>query len=148
MTYNQRNIAVSLAISILVLGYYLLRISQMILGGSFEAPNVYRLWGLMIAISIVATIGGVIVTQIVSAIVYQIRTREEEKFVEDERDKLIELRGTRVAYLAFSLGVLLSMLTMVLGQPPLVMFNLLIFFGLVSQILADLARLAIYRRGF
>jgi hypothetical protein len=40
------------------------------------------------------------------------------------------------------------MLTMVLGQPPLVMFNLLIFSGLTAQIFADLSRLLIYRRGF
>jgi hypothetical protein len=56
--------------------------------------------------------------------------------------------GTRVAYLAFSLGVLASMLTMVLGRPPIMMFTLLIFSGLVSQILADITRLVIYRRGF
>jgi hypothetical protein len=148
MSYNQRNIAVSLTISILVLAYYLLRVSQMVQVGSFEAPNVYRLWGLMLAISIAANIGGVILTQIVSAVIFQIRTNQEEKFVKDERDTLIELRGTRVAYWAFSVGVFFSMLTMVLGQPPLVMFNLLIFSGLTAQIFADLSRLLIYRRGF
>ena len=148
MSYEQRNIAVSLTISVLVLGYYIFRWVGMLSGGTFVAENVYRLWGVMIAISIAANIFGVIFTQIVSAIVYQIRTNKEEKFVKDERDQLIDLRGTRVAYLAFSLGVLVSMLSLVLGRPPLVMFSLLIFFGLVSQIAADVTRLVIYRRGF
>jgi ABC-type long-subunit fatty acid transport system fused permease/ATPase subunit len=120
----------------------------MMRAGGLVAEDVYRLWGLMIGISIAANIFGVILTQIVSAIVYRIRTNQDEKFIEDERDRLIDLRGTRIAYLTFSLGVLLSMLTMVLGRPPLVMFNLLIFSGLTAQILADLSRLAIYRRGF
>jgi hypothetical protein len=40
------------------------------------------------------------------------------------------------------------MLTFVLGQPPLVMFTLLIFFGVVAQILGDISRLVLYRRGF
>jgi hypothetical protein len=40
------------------------------------------------------------------------------------------------------------MLTFVLGQPPLVMFSLLIFFGLVAQVSGDVLRLYLYRRGF
>ena len=148
MSYQQRNIVVSLIISVLVLAYYLFRWAGMVAEGTFVAENVYRLWGVMIAISIAANIGGVILAQIISAIVYQIRTNQEEKFVQDERDKLIDLRGTRVAYLTFSLGVVASMLNMVLGRPPLVMFNLLIFSGLAAQIFADVSRLLMYRRGF
>jgi hypothetical protein len=40
------------------------------------------------------------------------------------------------------------MLTFVFGQPPLVMFTLLIFFGLVAQIIGDISRLYLYRKGF
>jgi hypothetical protein len=40
------------------------------------------------------------------------------------------------------------MLTFVLGQPPLVMFSLLIFFGLLAQIIGDTSRMILYRRGF
>lgn len=148
MSYEQRNIAVSLTISVLVLGYYIFRWVGMLSSGTFVEENVYRLWGVMIAITIAANIFGVILAQIVSAIVYQVRTNKEEKFTKDERDRLIDLRGTRVAYLTFSLGVLVSMLSMVLGRPPLVMFSLLIFFGITSQIAADVSRLLIYRRGF
>jgi hypothetical protein len=40
------------------------------------------------------------------------------------------------------------MLTFAFGQPPLVMFTLLIFFGVVAQIIGDISRLYLYRRGF
>jgi hypothetical protein len=40
------------------------------------------------------------------------------------------------------------MLTFALGQPPLVMFTLLIFFGVSAQIIGDILRLVLYRRGF
>jgi hypothetical protein len=40
------------------------------------------------------------------------------------------------------------MLTYVLGQPPLVMFVLLILVGIVAQIIGDISRLVLYRRGF
>jgi hypothetical protein len=46
--------------------------------GTFVPENVYRLWGVMILISIAANIGGVIVTQIISAIIYRIRTNQNK----------------------------------------------------------------------
>lgn len=41
----------------------------------------------------------------------------------------------------------MTMLTFVLGQPPLVMFALLIFFGVLAQVVGDIARLVLYQRG-
>ena len=123
----------------------------MIQGGSFNSTNVFRLWGIVIALTVVVTIVGTILTHIVSAIIQAIKTGEEDPKIEDfedERDKLIDLRGTQATYTASSLGVLIAMLTFALGQPPLVMFSLLIFFGLLAQIIGDISRLALYRRGF
>jgi len=79
-----------------------------------------------------------------------VKTNEEPEIedIADERDKLIDLKGTKVTYYVFSIGVLLSMLTFVLGQPPLAMFTLVIFFGIVAQIIGDISRLWFYRRGF
>ena len=122
----------------------------MVQGGSFNSTNVFRLWGVVIALAVVVTIFATILTHIVLAIVHAIRTGEEKSNVEDiedERDKLIDLRGTKVTYLVASIGSFLSMLTFVLGQPPLVMFTSLIFFGVVAQILGDVLRLSLYRRG-
>jgi hypothetical protein len=150
MSFQQKNITVSLANFTLILGYYLIRVFQMVQGGSFNSANVFRLWGIIIVLAVVVTIFATILTHIVSAIIHAIRTGEERPEIEDiadERDQLIDLRGTKVTYLASSIGVFLSMLTFVLGQPPLVMFTMLIFFGVVAQILGDLLRLVLYRRG-
>jgi hypothetical protein len=68
--------------------------------------------------------------------------------IQDERDQMIDLRGTRVTYLVTSLGGFIAMLTFVLGQSPLVMFSLLLFFGVLGQVAGDLSRLYRYRRGF
>jgi hypothetical protein len=57
------------------------------------------------------------------------------------------LKGTRVSYVVFSLGVLIAMLSFVLSQPPLVMFTLLIASGLIAQIVGDVYRLLRYGRG-
>ena len=123
----------------------------MVQGGNFNSANVFRLWGIIIVLAVVVTIFATILTHIVLAIIHAIKTGEQKPEVEDiqdERDKLIDLRGTNLTYLVASLGSFLSMLTFVLGQPPLVMFTLLIFFGVLAQILGDLLRLSLYRRGF
>jgi hypothetical protein len=122
----------------------------MVLGGSFNSTNVFRLWGIVIVLAILVTIFATILTHIVSAIIQAIKTKKEPDIedIADERDQLIDLRGTKVTYIASSIGVFLSMLTFAFGQPPLVMFTLLIFFGVVAQIIGDISRLYLYRRGF
>ena len=151
MSFQQKNITVSLVNFSLILGFFLFRVIQMIQTNSFISENIFRLWGITIGLAIVVTIIGTILTHIVSAIFEVIRTGNEDPKIEDfedERDKLIDLRGTRITYVVSSLGVFLSMLTFVFDQPPLVMFTLLIFFGLVAQITGDVSRLVLYRRGF
>jgi len=151
MSFQQKNITVSLANFTLILGFYLIRMFQMIQGGSFNSANVFRLWGIIIVLAVVVTIFATILTHIVSTIIQAIKTGEQKPEVEDiqdERDQVIDLRGTKLTYLVSSIGAFLSMLTFVLGQPPLVMFTLLIFFGVLAQILGDVLRLRLYRRGF
>ena len=123
----------------------------MIQGGNFEEANIFRLWGITIVLAVIVTIFATILTHIFSAIIQAIKTGEENpnvEDIEDERDKLIDLRGTKLTYVVSSLGVFFSMLTFVFGQPPLVMFTLLIFSGLVAQVTGDVRRLYLYRRGF
>jgi len=150
VSFQEKNITVSLVNFILILGFYLIRVFQMIQGGSFNSTNVFRLWGIVIVFAIIVTIFATILTHIVSSIIQAIKTKEEPdiKDIQDERDKFIDLRGTKVTYFVSSIGIFLSMLTFALGQPPLVMFTLLIFFGVVAQIIGDISRLYLYRRGF
>jgi len=151
MSFQEKNITVSLVSFILILGFYLTRLSRMLQEGGLNSSDVFRLWGIVIALVVIITIVATILTHILSAIIETIRTGEEDPKIEDfedERDKLIDLRGTKVTYFISSIGGFLSMLTFVLGQPPLVMFTLLIFFGIVAQIIGDISRLILYRRGF
>jgi|SRR5687767_1816165 len=150
MSFQEKNIAVSLSTFTLILGFYLLRIFQMIQGESFNSTNVFRLWGMIVLLAVIGTILLTIFTHIASGIVHKVRTNEDPHIedIEDERDQLIDLKGIKVAYILSSIGVALSMLTYVFGHPPLVMFSLLIFSGITAQIVADIWRLALYRRGF
>ena len=151
MTFQEKNITVTLVSFTFILGFYLIRLFQIIQDGGLNSTDVFRLWGIVIALAIIMTIIATILTHIVSAIIQVIKTGDKEPEIEDiadERDKLIDLRGTKVTYSTSSIGSFLAMLTFALGQPPLVMFTLLIFFGVVAQIIGDITRLLLYRRGF
>jgi hypothetical protein len=151
MSFQQRNVTVSLVNFSLILAVLTVRVLWLIAADSFNPTQVFRLWGIVIVLAVLVTIFATILTHIVYTILQAIRTGDENpkvEDVEDERDQLIDLRGTQLTYLVSSLGALVAMLTFVLGQPPLVMFTLLIFAGVVAQIAGDLRRLYLYRRGF
>jgi len=150
MSFQEKNITVSLSIFVAILGLYLVRVFQMVQNESFNSINMFRLWGTIAVLAVVGTILATIFTHIVGGIVHKVRTNENPHIedIQDERDQMIDLKGTRVAYTFSSIGVALSMLTFVFGQPPLIMFSLLIFFGVLAQIIADIWRLTLYRRGF
>jgi DMSO reductase anchor subunit len=149
MSNKQNEISVSLVSTLVILAYYLVNIFQMIQGGGLNSAEVFRLWAVVIIATIILNIAGNIITNIVINIVHAIKTQKEEevRMLEDERDKLIGLKGDRVSYLAFSIGVFLSMLTFALGQPPLVMFSLIVFSSLLAEIFGDLSQFYFYRRG-
>ena len=152
MSFQEKNITASLVSFSLILGFFIIRVLQMVQSGNFTSHNLFRLWLIVIVVAIVATILTTIFAHIIDAIIQAIKTGGEEEpeidDTEDERDKLIGLRGTQVTYIFTSIGVFLAMLTFVFGQPALVMFTLLIFFGIAAQVIGDIARLVLYRRGF
>jgi len=149
MSYQERTVVVSLFSYLLIWGYYLWNVFQMYQAGGLTSSRVFSLWGTVIVLSIIVTILANILTNILSAILYAIKTQSDkaEKLVEDERDTLIGLKGTKVTYIVFSVGVLIAMLSFVLNQPPLVMFNLLILSTIVGEVVGCIARLVLYRRG-
>jgi hypothetical protein len=114
MSFQEKNITVTLVSFSLILGFFLIRLFQMIQNETFSSTNVFRLWGIVIVLATIVTIVGMILTHSVSAVVQVIRTGDEDPEIEDfadERDKLIDLRGTRVTYFVSSLGVFFAMLT-------------------------------------
>ena len=150
MSYQEKNTTVSLMSFVLILAYYLINVFQMYQGGGLVADRLFRLWAIVIVAGILVNILATILTNIVLSIVHAIRTgkEESERFIEDERDKLIELKGTKFSYIFYSIGVLIAMLTFVFGQPPLVMFSSIVLSSLVAEIIGDIAQIVLYRRGF
>ena len=150
MSFQEKNVAVTLANFSLILLFFLVRVFQLIRNDNFTPSAMFRVWVTVIVIAVFVTIAATILTHIVSAIIEVIQTGNDEPEIEDfedERDKLIDLRGTQLTYSITSFGSFIAMLTFALGQPPLTMFSLLILFGLIGQIAGDTRRLRLYRGG-
>lgn len=148
MSYQEKTVTVSLFSYLMIWGYYLWNVFQMVQSGGLVQEQVFRLWGIVILMAIIVNIAAHILTSIVFNIIHMIRTNKEEPTLEDERDQLIGLKGTRITYIVFSIGVLLAMLTLVMDMPPLVMFNMLIFSSVTAEIVGSISQLYMYRRGF
>jgi hypothetical protein len=149
MSYQEKNITVSFMCTILILGFYLVNMFQMYQVEGLNQARIFSLWLTVIAATILVNIFASILTNILFSIIYTIKTRSDksERFIADERDKSIELRGEKNSYITFSIGVFLSMLTFVFGQPPLVMFSLIIFFSIAAEIIGEFSKLYLYRSG-
>jgi len=149
MSYQEKNASVMLFSALIIAAYYIINLLRMTQGGAELNPaEVYTLWGVIIVASILANIASSILTNIVFGIIETIRTNEEPELFMDERDKMIELTGNRNAYNVFGIGAFFSMLSLVVGMEPLVMFNILVASGIAAQITESLTQLYLYRRGF
>ncbi|NEW07561.1 hypothetical protein GK047_16260 [Paenibacillus sp. SYP-B3998] len=147
MSYQEKKNIASLIGTLLIFGCYCLYVFQSYPEGSIDSTETFRFWGAVILILIPVSIVAKIIINIVFNIIYRITTKEEEPSFSDELDKLIELKATRNSHYMFIFGFLLSMGSLVLHMPPFVMFILLIFSGLASEVVGAITQLYLYRRG-
>jgi hypothetical protein len=150
MSYQEKNITVSLFSHLLICVYYLANLFPIIQAGELIAGRLYALWTVVITVNIVVNIVASILTNILLTIIEAIRARKYEgpQFIADERDRLIELKGIRSSYITFSIGVLVSVLVFIFGQSALTMISLIVFFAILAEIIGDVSKIYLYRRGF
>jgi len=148
MSYQERRSLVNLISSVLITVLYAAVMLQRFPDADPYAPEIFHYWGSFFLLLIPVNIVARIIIFIVFYIVNTIATREEEPSLEDERDKLIDLRGTRNGLYTFMLGFILAMASLVLDVPPSGMFIILIGAGVASEVVGDLSQFIYYRRGF
>jgi hypothetical protein len=148
MSYHEKRAIVSMVSSVLITVFYSIFLYQRYLVVGSESVNDPRFWGAAFLVFILVSIVANIIITIIFTIIYRITTNEEEPSFSDERDKLIELKGSRNALYVFSLGVVLSMVSLVFYMPLYLMFILITYSGLLSSLVDDTTQFYLYRRGF
>jgi hypothetical protein len=110
--------------------------------------NDFKFWGTSFIILIPVAIGIQIIIQIIFAIITHILNKGEEiDPIDDERDKLIELKAIKVSHYLFILGFVLAMGALAMGMQPWVMFVVLISSGFTASMVNEILRLYYYRKG-
>jgi len=69
------------------------------------------------------------------------------EMIEDEMDKLIELKSLRVGFIVAGVGFITSLIVLLLNCPAMVMLNLLFISFSLGSILEGFAQLYYYKRG-
>lgn len=149
MSHQEKSTVVSLISALIVFMLYSLYALTMYQDGSFNGPEASILVGKSAFLMIVVGIGVKIVVHILFSVIHAIVTQEKEQPVNDERDKLIELKGMQIAFIAFSFSFLALVGTLALDMLSPHMVILLTILGLyLASILADSIKIFLYRRGF
>ncbi|MBU0936069.1 MAG: hypothetical protein KKI09_15825 [Spirochaetes bacterium] len=71
----------------------------------------------------------------------------KQEMVEDERDKLIQLKSLRSGFIMAGMGFFFALISLLLGHPPVVMLNIMFFSFYAGSLLEGLAQLYYYRKG-
>ena len=148
MSYHEKRAVVNMLSSVLITAIYSVYLYARYLANGGDFVNDPRFWAKAFLIFIPVSIVASILISIIFTIHYRLTTKEEEPSITDERDKLIELKGNRNALYVFSIGLILSMVTVAIGMPLYIMFITIIYSGLLSSVVDEMTQFTLYRRGF
>ena len=124
MDLKEKRILVALISSVMILSIYCIYVYYNYIAGNPEVLNDLKFLGKTFLIMIPVAIGAQIIIQIVLAIVTKITSGEDVDPIDDERDKLIELKAIKISHYIFILGFMMAMGCLALGMKPWVMIVL------------------------
>jgi hypothetical protein len=164
MSYKIAKIIISMAAGVLLLAAYGVYAFGKVQSGAaglddlkFWASTILVFIGIGIVVMIVIEIIFHILLSIAIAVKAQVQTGKcdeqeiektlEQEMVEDEMDKLIELKSVRTGFAVVGLGFAAALLSLVLNGSPAVMLNILFASFAVSSLIEGITKLYFYGKG-
>lgn len=147
MDIKEKRILITLITSVLTFIIYALYVYHSMIKNDLSLLNDFKFWGKSFLILIPVAIAVQIVVQIAFAVYIKTTTDEEIDPIDDERDKLIELKAIKISHHIFIAGFALSMGTLAMDMQPWVMFVTLLSSGFIASIVNEIIRLYFYRKG-
>jgi uncharacterized membrane protein len=160
MSYQEKRTIASLVSGILVLVAYGIFALGKLQSETYDPANL-KFWAItmliFIGIGIVATIIIQIVFHILMAISIAIKEKEsdeavitktiEASFVEDEMDKLIELKASRIGFAFAGFGFVIGLVLLAFDGTPSLMLNILFLSYSIGSLCEGFGSLYYYRKG-
>jgi hypothetical protein len=164
MSYQVKKTVTSIVTGILVLAAYCIYAFGRVHPGA-SAPDNLKFWATAILIFIGIGIAASIIIQIVFHILLSISIAVKKKIqdekcedkeiekeikaemVEDEMDKLIQMKSMRLAFIVAGIGFIAALVSLVLNSSPAVMLNIMFISFSAGSLFDGFAQLYYYRRG-
>ena len=164
MSYQEKKTIVQILTGILLLTVYCIYAFNKIQSG-MAASDDMKFWAtailIFIGIGVVASIVIQIVFHILLSIAIAVKQRvQDEKcedkeiektikleMVEDEMDKLIELKAMKIGFAIVGFGFIAALVSLVLNYSPAVMLNITFVFFSVGSIIEGITQIYFYRKG-
>ncbi len=164
MSYQEKRTLVSIFTGMVLLAAYCIYAFGKVQAGVVAADDM-KFWATTILIFIGVGIAASIVIQIIFHILLSIALSVKEQvqnnkcddkkiekaieleMVEDEMDKLIELKATQVGFVIAGIGFVAAMVSLVLNYSSAVMLNILFLSFGIGSMMEGFAQLYYYRKG-
>jgi hypothetical protein len=164
MSYQEKRSATSILTGLFVLAAYCFYAFGKYNAGAV-APDDLKFWAGTMLIFIAIGVGASIIIQIVFHILLSIsiameRSMENERcdekeiekmikweMIEDERDKLIELKAMKIGFFVAGIGFVGALVSLVLNYPPVVMLNILYISFSAGALFEGVGQIYYYRKG-
>lgn len=164
MSYQEKRTIVSIITGIIILAAYCTHTYEKVQSGAIAADDM-KFWAGAMLVFIGIGIVAAIVIQIVFHIMLSIAIAVQEKvrngqcaekeiektiaaeMVEDEMDKLIELKSMRVGFIVAGVGFIAALAAVVMNYSAVIMMNILFISFSAGSLLEGFVRLYFYRRG-
>jgi hypothetical protein len=160
MSYQEKRSVVNIILGALVMAAYCVYAFGKYHAGAVDLYDL-KFFAVTMLTFIGIGVGAIIVVQIIFHILLSISvavkqgTRDEKKigkaveseFVEDEMDKLIELKSERFGMIIIGIGFITGLVTLAVGQPPAIMLNILFLSCGAGSLAGGVLSLYYYRAG-
>jgi uncharacterized membrane protein len=160
MSYQEKRTIVMIAQEIAILAAYCIYVTGKIRQGAAGLEDL-RFFAvsmlIFLGIGIAVTIAVQVIFHVLLSVSIAVREREKEEkaiesainaeMVEDERDKIIELKSTRIQMIVAMAGFVAGLVMLALDCQPAVMLNTLFIAAVLGAIGEGVAKLIYYRAG-
>ena len=149
MSVGERDAFSGLLTSLIVAVMFYNSLTGQYAAGAFDGADGLMIWARAVLWLVGYGIGVAIAVANVFTIVYVILTGEKKPSeLRDERDRMIEHRGTRIGSSLTATGLLAVIIDMAWGNSTFHALNLLLIGLSLSEIVKDTFKIICYRRGF
>lgn len=140
MSYQEKSILTSLILTVIIFGFYFVKVF-----GTISPTDSGLVNGIVLFVGAVLYI---VLLEIILRIILPIFHKNEPRSISDERDKIIQLKATRVSYIILVFGMFFATISLFLSLAPLLIANIVLLFFIIAELTGYSIQLFYYRKGF